>query len=455
MPTPESGEEPHCAVTEMSEFLELTPMTGNKVYLKAFDVDDATDENFDRDDNHQVVIDTNGRKGDDNMDTTWLKTGQFRSGGQAKGAATDVVLDASGNATVVFETTMQPGDNFRVALAFKQEDLNSLQVDNPDGAGFVPSESDKQPNGFNGVVSPLLTVWRKLHVEEDTMAEVAIQGAEKNFETGVIDSVVPGAGGRFTLNLSIQLPGGNNRFENGKIFIDGWRYKVISSSHFLGFDDNVVVQDDDAGHLAALNAAAQAVGKTFQIFDDDDDQMPNDLKLPISSSLITDAVRSKFIPAYVEINNEIENQTKIIPFKLNREAPHPDAPDSTDSQGFWVRRVIAAYQPSIAEDGDPDSENDTGASQGMTNALSIDSLIYLETIRDGSRVGSGIVDENLLRNLLYGVVAHEIAHGPGSILRGPEADHLEGGLMRKGSGLISETFRAKTILRFRLTDRWN
>ncbi len=152
--------------------IHTTPKApGIKVYLKAFDVDDATPEDFDSDSNTQdPVIDTNGRKGNDNKDNdpTRLKTGQFIVGG-VKAGERAVTLDPNGDARVIFETTMQPGDNFRVALAFKPEDLIPLQVDDPDGSGFVDGNSEQQPNGFVGLVSPMLTVWRKLNIEVDSM----------------------------------------------------------------------------------------------------------------------------------------------------------------------------------------------------------------------------------------------------------------------------------------------
>ena len=80
-------------------------------------------------------------------------------------------------------------------------------------------------------------------------------------------------------------------------------------------------------------------------------------------------------------------------------------------------------------------------------------MIYLETIRDGAASGLNVSDDTLLLSTLYGVVAHEIGHGAGPLRRPAEADHSEGGLMRIGSGSIIETFRPKTVLRFRQTDR--
>ncbi len=79
-----------------------------------------------------------------------------------------VTLDANGEANVIFETTKQPGDNFRVAAAFSQSDLEHVQVYDPEHSQFIEADSDKQVSGFNGVLSPMLTVWRRLWLEFDS-----------------------------------------------------------------------------------------------------------------------------------------------------------------------------------------------------------------------------------------------------------------------------------------------
>lgn len=427
------------------------------VFLKSFDVDDATDEDFDQNLDRESIIDTNGKSGNDNKDETWPKSGQFIINGSAAGTTRRINLTAEGNAEALFETTKQPGDNFRVALAFKQASLNSLQVDNSNAAGFIPSGSEEWPSGFEGIVSPLLTVWRTLHIEEDTMAQIPVQGSEKNFELGIIDSVTQHTGKRFTLTLSLRLSGGLHRFAGGTMRIGSWRFKVMGNEHLSTPHDNVEILDDDANHLASAHAAGNVKDQAFLLVDDDD--LPKEFRLPLSNSLITDTVISKFIPAYVELK-VASNRKRILPFMLNTFPPHPTPSDIRNTDEFWSHRVIASYQPPalgpLGPDGDPDTEfgpSDIGdgPTGGLTFRYAMDSLIYLETLRDfyNGRLAGG----SKLSDEIYGVVAHEIGHGPGGATR-PD-DHLEEGLMQGNAGSIDMTFFSpKTILRFRKATRW-
>lgn len=57
---------------------------------------------------------------------------------------------------------MQPGDNFRVAATCDPGLLATLNNDN------VPANNQQVPS-FNGKITDVLTVWRRLHVEVDSM----------------------------------------------------------------------------------------------------------------------------------------------------------------------------------------------------------------------------------------------------------------------------------------------
>lgn len=56
---------------------------------------------------------------------------------------------------------MQPGDNYRVAATvFPTNNLSSLQTTNEATSGFVPADTDQVKGGFNGKLSPLLTMMK-------------------------------------------------------------------------------------------------------------------------------------------------------------------------------------------------------------------------------------------------------------------------------------------------------
>ena len=63
---------------------------------------------------------------------------------------------------------MHPGDNFMVAASCSEEYLNGITVK---GYELLDSDGDPLPTG-KALVTPLLTVWRRFHVELDSMATV-------------------------------------------------------------------------------------------------------------------------------------------------------------------------------------------------------------------------------------------------------------------------------------------
>jgi hypothetical protein len=140
------------------------PMPGRQVRLRALDVDDPTPYSEDG----GYVVDAN-----DNLAGGTPRGGDNR-GTPAAGtlAATLLTLDGQGKAQTDLTLPMQPGDNLRVAAVFEQpgatNHLNALQVTNP-AAPLYLAASNNAVLRFRGGVSPLLTVWRRLNVEVDSM----------------------------------------------------------------------------------------------------------------------------------------------------------------------------------------------------------------------------------------------------------------------------------------------
>lgn len=117
------------------------PVADWTVYFKAFDIDDPFD--------NSSPIDSNGSDGGDNR------------GGSGSLSATTDYTDASGTAEVQLTVTMQPGDNFRVGAHVGS--LSSVTDD--DG----PANNNPEVPGQPGKYTQMLTVWRKLHTEVDSM----------------------------------------------------------------------------------------------------------------------------------------------------------------------------------------------------------------------------------------------------------------------------------------------
>jgi uncharacterized repeat protein (TIGR01451 family) len=448
---------------------------GLPVYFKVFDVDDP--------DNHPDV-DPNGSVGDDNFGSP--RTGSFPDDVTINFdrpcartvAAICKLTDANGKAKVGFQVTMQPGDNFRAAATLDESKLRLLHVGNPSTAGYV-YPNDSQVDAFKpyGTVSEMLTVWRRLWIEVDSMAagpaipstlrdpdnQLMKGGAYPTASEGQWEdntwSVSQPQPGQMTLVLQKSLGVPANFYAGGYIeSSDGSvRFEILSNT-----DYTIVVAGE--GTISQRNKfVGQAT--TFWVVDDDE-------RIAISGfspllpryNLITAKVREKFEPAYitlVDVNTEMPSlnpEPRQVPFQLNTPGYIPlgdpfnsmvanDRKSLQDKPDFWVHLVVAGYQGLIAADKDPDNEIQTTGESFDRFDLSI---IYLETIRDSERGDSSTTPETRrdnFVNVLCGTVAHEIGHMPAR-----RDDHPEGGLQNNDSCTVS--FKPKTRLRFRKTPSW-
>jgi hypothetical protein len=197
---------------------QVTPAVSNAVvWFRAFDVDDAspgaTNAPLDRTDTPLYAA-----GGDNRGSNDW----RFVASG------TDLVstnTDASGWATAVLRVSRQPGDNFRVAASCDAATLAALQVTNSTQAAYVtPTNSVPGFGAVEGALTDLLTVWRRLHIEVDSMGPVV-----SNNEARVMNDFV-GTGTSSTQIMvtatladgSPDLDGsagtvGNGRFETGTV----------------------------------------------------------------------------------------------------------------------------------------------------------------------------------------------------------------------------------------------
>ncbi|MEP6664628.1 MAG: hypothetical protein ABJC04_13290, partial [Verrucomicrobiota bacterium] len=327
--------------------ITTTPaMPGKQVRLKSFDVDDATSTNFDS----EFLIDTNdvsGVKGNDNRGTPQAGTL----------ASTLLTLDGTGTAETQLTLPMQPGDNLRVAALFEtnnaQTHLDSLQVTNANAAFYVTNSSD-QIKDFLGSVSPMLTVWRKLHLEIDSMEAVATTGAEANFQTGFIDRYQANApvSGQSMVNLDVDLRGGSGAYENGQMIITNvGTFNVVKNNARFVVGDDVIL---------SATPGTNVIGKSFKIYDDDDRflstiGLPPALPKDNESTNIVAGIRAVFLPAYIEVTNanaEGFNTNKIIVFKRNAAMSavfgagvFDDAKDLHDRSSFWTHTINFGFQP--------------------------------------------------------------------------------------------------------------
>jgi len=399
-------------------------------------------------------------------------------------------LDANGEAIVEFNTNSQPGSNYRVAVTLNQfsTDLDALQVSDSSQESYVTAD-DEQVSGFPGAVSPLLTVWRKLHIEVDSMDPgPPSSGPEANFIEGTVANIVDN-----NVDFGIYaVDYDQDAFKGGRLAIDG-RPEYDDSGLFAYYEvsafesGHVPFHPSDSGETTNVDIIRTPelsdIGKSFKIYDDDDAYLgiagiPESLPKDDESDTFINAIKPKYAPAFIEVVNANTmglNPNTRIDFKLNEQVigvgnvSHFDnAKDLNDSTYFWTHALVFGYQPQTSVDYDPSDENPLygGTPEtGLLNNQSVGySVVYTELFREFvfnpkplsasvSNPSTITLYQNLYWNWALGVAAHEIAHSPGT--QGEGGDHSEGGLMGEGGANIQLDFTAKSLKRFRSTSSWS
>ena len=269
--------------------LTVAPPSEIKLYLKSFDVDDPTASTN--------AVDSE-LTADDNRGTTPAQAGRLtgESGGILELAFPENVKTTN----CEFQTTMQPGDNFRV-VANGDRDFLATLANNDTVQNIGGSDAEKNANkqrivctNITGTVSEqeirraanyasyVLTVWRFLHVEVDSMTAPPLTGAEKNTADGYITAIAGNGTVAQQVTLSVNLKTwftpqdnsanltvgtGNGRFENGwiKIGSGSGTPGETQTSSLLGNGDNYVrkVVGIDVPALVSKTGQSDVSGKVI------------------------------------------------------------------------------------------------------------------------------------------------------------------------------------------------
>jgi hypothetical protein len=395
----------------------LTSFAANQtIYFKSFDLDDPSTD--------ASPVDTNAGAGNDNRGGgagTAQRSGLLSLVG-ANGTTSTVSAktDANGMVSVDLTVTAQPGDNFMVAASHDQTYLNGIVV-----SGITLKDSTGNTVGATtpkAKASQMLTVWRRVHVEVDSMANVI-----GNNVSGFIQAVVTNTAIN-TSDLTVSQALEVSRFEHGKITVSGVDYAVVDNS------GNVVT---------IVGTSPPPVGASFALFDDDDfngddgtildgDNGEDVVAFSQTLSLMQDSdnpAQNVYAPAYIrpiyDGGGNTANDTGNISFRLNVSQAAVDidtqlnlgrSSGSNEGNDFWVVYLQIGYQGDPVEDVDPGTEQANG---GITTALGTTddvtssagvpqggegSLVYVESSRDG--------DLNLMLGDDFKVrtAPHEVGH---------------------------------------------
>jgi hypothetical protein len=327
--------------------------------------------------------------------------------------------------------------------------LEGTNIKGPDG---VLSESAAETAPAKA--TPLLTVWRRAHVEIDFMDKVV-----GNQVSGRISGLRPNPNGSAAvLDVDVALPLEEGRFGNGRIIIP-----ILNGRKMLTF--SVITNKHDNARLIDTveisGLSNNLVNNPFLLVDDDDFNSDDGINLdgdnnepiaafPQTLSLMQEsdnpalnAFADACIRPVYDGGGNLGNDDPDISFKLNVDGKEDFDVQVTGGRGserveaddFWVIYVQIGYQGPLDKDGDGinDDITATGVSFGITtDTVQSDlqvplggeaSLIYQESIRDAAS------DRSL-------IVPHEVGHQFG--LKG---DKGRFGIM--SSGLLEPPERAR------------
>ncbi|MGH9819340.1 MAG: hypothetical protein ACRD43_04150 [Pyrinomonadaceae bacterium] len=271
----------------------------------------------------------------------------------------------------------------------------------------------------------MLTVWRRVHIEIDSMGNVS-----GNSVSGTLTDTTTVASGDQTLNLSLNNleP---NRFESGRLVIKpgtlsekstpviafvgtntantansvtisntGPSFQITSGDAFTLYDDD---DFDDSGTLDGDDGA---------ILPEPDTSVISDTDLPCGAAPANNC--NVLAPAYIIPKYDLSGSHGKTGFILNlsistasevQAAFHFDNSAVSNIADFWAIYLSTAYQASETEDGDP---NGTQATLGVTDSdigTGQGSLLFLETNRNTEcdHWNIGPINRNY-------TVAHEVGH---------------------------------------------
>lgn len=386
---------------------------GQTIYFKSFDLDDPSSD--------AAPVDPNGAAGGDNRGGgagTAQQSGLLSpAGGSGTTSSATATTDAAGFASVELTVTMQPGDNFMVAASHDSKYLPGVTVSGTtlkDSAGLTVGAATMKAKA-----SPMLTVWRRVHVEVDSMGAAAGNSLSGSVTAVAVDAAAGTMA--FTVDRALEV----NRFENGAINVAGTAYFVLSNT---------------ANVVNVAGTTAPPVGSAFNIVDDDDfngnDPIPRGddgediVEFTSTLALMQDSDNPDaniFAAAYVKpecdwARNQGYNQSGIAfspnivtggaaaQIALGRNSGGDERDD------FWVIYVQVGYQQDPVRDKDPDGEDAvTGVTpayataDSTTNSAGVPrggdgTIIFQETSRDADQADAR-GDENR-----RATAPHEVGH---------------------------------------------
>lgn len=329
-------------------------------------------------------------------------------------------------------------------------DLTYLNGLTPEGVGLKDASGAVLPRP-KAKSTGMLTVWRKLHVEVDSMEMVlgnhltgniiAVKEAYKGLQTLCIDKTLR--------EKPFHYAGNGYRFTGGQIIINSTRFAVESAS-----GDGEVSPCENTVSVHNDQLVSIPVGASFILYDDDDwnnshgaildgdgplediEPLPNRTFRLMESS--NDPARNVFAAAYImpviDGGGDLKNNQSSLTFRANI-----DFGDSWDTQvlskigsagsesdDYWIVYLQLAYQDDVSNDADPNWEGGRGGVTnhgGQSSLFTTDrvtgpnvplgaqgSVVFMETCMEREKYFLSLPDPPATPDWTIRTAPHEIGH---------------------------------------------
>ena len=164
---------------------------------------------------------------------------------------------------------MQPGDNFAIAVSLSDSYRDAIRIVPQNGTELLNMEGnvihisgDQNEDQNAGIRTKMLTVWRRLHIEVDSMSE-----ARENYVRGNISGakVIPV---RRSATLNVLAPDLEaNRFENGRLelaYITSFMDVISNTANTVTVknlsDEDIIIANNVNFEINSSNFARSAFG---------------------------------------------------------------------------------------------------------------------------------------------------------------------------------------------------
>lgn len=457
---------------------------GVRIYFRNFDLDDPSSEEGPIDPNGSAGWDNHGSVPDsqspDFTPAGWLSIPVGGNDCQVvqRPLSSNIVsclTNAAGEVAVDFTVTMHSGDNFAIGASTDGDYLASLTVNGIDlkdtanrqiPTGSVGSTACEN-SSVNACRADMLTVWRRLNIEYDSMGEIG-----GNHVAGKFTDTVQVGMGEAVLNVvsselleSLQYMGGRIEIgerslpviENGsnsvKVRNMGTVFNITKGDPFTLYDDDDFNDDD----LQFLNGdrGDNASEPNLDLLQPNDTPCPDQIDATNCNMLALAYIR----PSYTVVGSHSE-----VPFAAYADEAAISAiyeqyffnRDTEARTDFWTIYLLGVYQYTEDNDGDPDLDLFFFPSTyGYADLIGSSIFLELNRGREYSRFDGE--NPNIPKWHLRPVgPKYTIAHEVGHMLGGEHTDSSGGvdnaGLMEQSQTRTSGVFSDKTLWAIRLSN---